>query len=101
MSEEKRMYKLLLAVGLMTMLSGCGDDGIYGNYVSPQYGVRLDIQKDVIKFKDGVFNVKSWDETQKPIYIARTQNKDLGSWSFKIEKVDGGVVYQGVKFKKD
>ncbi|EAA7679874.1 hypothetical protein CHT23_001697, partial [Salmonella enterica subsp. houtenae serovar 48:z4,z32:-] len=70
-------------------------------YVSPQYGVKLDINKDVIKFKNGVFNVKDWDESQKPIYVAKTQNKDLGSWSFRIEKVDGGVVYQGVKFTKD
>lgn len=95
------MRKFMLAAGLATLLAGCGDDGIYGNYVSPQYGVRLDIQKDVIKFKDGVFNVKSWDESQKPIYIARTQNKDLGSWNFKIEKVNDGIIYQGVKFKRD
>ncbi|MGK2888203.1 MAG: hypothetical protein ACSLEN_01030 [Candidatus Malihini olakiniferum] len=73
------MRKLMIVVGLVTLLSDCGDDSIYGKYVSPQYGVRLNIQKDVIKFKDGVFNVKSWDESYKPIYIARTQNKDLGS----------------------
>jgi len=96
------MRKLLAVgvLGLASLLSGCGDS-IYGEYVNEQYGVRLDIEKDVIKFKDGVFNVKSWDETQKPVYIARTQNKDLGSWTFKIEKVKQGVVYQGVIFKKD
>ncbi|MCC3735919.1 hypothetical protein LLS47_23755 [Rouxiella badensis] len=97
------MRKLLAVgvLGLASVLSGCGDSGIYGEYVNEQYSVRLDIEKDVIKFKDGVFNVKSWDETQKPVYIARTQNKDLGSWTFKIEKVKQGVVYQGVIFKKD
>lgn len=61
----------------------------------------LMIQKDVIKFRDGVFTVKSWDESKKPIYIAKTQNKNLGSWTFKIEKVKDGVVYQGAVFKKD
>ena len=95
------MRKILLAVGFATLLSGCGDVGIYGNYVNPQYGVRLDIQKDVIKFRDGVFNVKAWDESQKPIYIAKTQNKDMGSWTFRIEKIKDGVVYQGAVFKKD
>ncbi|HAO9857766.1 TPA: hypothetical protein IRP05_003339 [Escherichia coli O25b:H4-ST131] len=95
------MRKLMLAAGLAVLLSGCGDDGIYGNYVSPQYGVKLDINKDVIKFRDGVFTVKSWDESQKPLYIAKTQNKDLGSWTFKIEKVKDGVIYQGAIFKKD
>ncbi|EPF5079374.1 lipoprotein [Yersinia enterocolitica] len=95
--------KILVAAALFASLSlsGCGDKGIYGEYVNEQYGVRLDIQKDVIKFKDGVFNVKSWDESQKPVYIARTQNVDLGSWTFKFEKVKQGVVYQGVIFKKD
>ncbi|ECE0915063.1 hypothetical protein OJ325_004560 [Salmonella enterica] len=95
------MRKLMLAAGLAVLLSGCGDDGIYGNYVSPQYGVKLDINKDVIKFRDSVFTVKSWDESQKPLYIAKTQNKDLGSWTFKIEKVKDGVIYQGAIFKKD
>ncbi|EOW9997166.1 hypothetical protein ACO2E8_001298 [Yersinia enterocolitica] len=95
------MRKLMLATGLVVLLSGCGDDGIYGNYVNQQYGVRLDIQKDVIKFRNGVFTVKSWDESKKPVYIARTQNKDLSSWTFIIEKVKGGVVYQGAVFKKD
>ena len=95
------MRKLMLATGLVVLLSGCGDDGIYGNYVNQQYGVRLDIQKDVIKFRNGVFTVKSWDESKKPVYIARTQNKDLSSWTFKIEKVKSGVVYQGAVFKKD
>ncbi|MEN4912821.1 lipoprotein [Erwinia amylovora] len=45
------MRKLVLATGLALLLSGCGDDGIYGNYINQQYGVRLDIHKDVIKFK--------------------------------------------------
>lgn len=94
------MRKFMLAAGLAVLLSGCGDDGIYGNYVNQQYGVRLDVQKDVIKFRNGVFTVKSWDESQKPVYIARTQNKDLGSWTFKIEKVKGGVVYQGAVLRK-
>ncbi|MCA4113773.1 hypothetical protein LDY77_24955, partial [Serratia marcescens] len=44
---------------------------------------------------------KIWDESKKPVYIARTQNKDLGSWTFKIEKVKQGVVYQGAVFEKD
>lgn len=95
------MRKLMLAAGLAVLLSGCSDAGIYGNYVNQQFGVRLDIQKDVIKFRNGVFTVKSWDESKKPVYIARTQNKDLGSWTFKIEKVKDGVVYQGAVFKKD
>lgn len=95
------MRKLMMVAGLVTLLSGCGDDGIYGNYVNQQYGVRLDVQKDVIKFRNGVFTVKSWDESKKPIYTAKTQNKDLGSWTFKIEKVKDGVVYQGAVFKKD
>ncbi|MFM1503090.1 hypothetical protein WFO67_04795 [Yersinia enterocolitica] len=95
------MCNFLFVVGLAALLSGCSDNGIYGSYESPQYGVRLDIQKDVIKFKDGVFTVKSWDESQKPVYVAKTQNKDLGAWTFKIEKVNGGIIYQGVKFKKD
>ncbi|EHW7011942.1 hypothetical protein K2U42_004486 [Salmonella enterica] len=97
------MKKLLAVcvIGLASFLAGCGDDGIYGNYVNKQYGVRLDVQKDVIKFRDGVFNVKEWDESKKPVYIARTQNKDLGSWTFKIEKVKQGVVYQGAVFEKD
>ncbi|EFT2849814.1 hypothetical protein KZT46_004397 [Escherichia coli] len=95
------MRKLMMVAGLAVLLSGCGDDGIYGNYVNQQYGVRLDIQKDVIKFRNGVFTVKGWDESQKPVYIARTQNKDLGTWTFKIEKVKDGVVYQGAIFKKD
>lgn len=95
------MHKFLVAAGLAALLSGCGDDGIYGNYVSPQYGVRLDIQKDEIKFRDSVFTVKSWDESQKPVYIAKTQSKDVGAWTFKIEKVKGGVVYLGAVFKKD
>ncbi|WJW93784.1 hypothetical protein QVH37_17615 [Enterobacter pseudoroggenkampii] len=95
------MRKLMMVAGLVTLLSGCGDDGIYGNYVNQQYGVRLDVQKDVIKFRNGVFTVKSWDESNKPIYIAKTQNKDLGSWTFKIEKVKDGVVYQGAVFKRN
>ncbi|EIS5756639.1 hypothetical protein LZ898_004676 [Salmonella enterica] len=97
------MKKLLAVcvIGLASFLSGCGDDGIYGNYVNKQYGVRLDIQKDVIKFRDGVFTVKSLDESKKPVYIAKTQNKDLGAWTFKIEKVKQGVIYQGVIFEKD
>ncbi|MJR82192.1 hypothetical protein DOA24_22530, partial [Salmonella enterica subsp. enterica] len=64
------MRKFMLVAGLAVLLAGCGDDGIYGNYVNQQFGVRLDIQKDVIKFRDGVFTVKSWDESKKPIYIA-------------------------------
>ncbi|MFP1722915.1 hypothetical protein [Lonsdalea quercina] len=95
------MRKFMLVAGLTVLLAGCGDDSIYGNYVNQQFGVRLDIQKDVIKFRDGVFTVKSWDESKKPIYIAKTQNKNLGSWTFKIEKVKDGVVYQGAVFKKD
>ncbi|EAA5357434.1 hypothetical protein E2L80_11670 [Salmonella enterica subsp. enterica serovar Virchow] len=95
------MRKFMLVAGLAVLLAGCGDDGIYGNYVNQQFGVRLDIQKDVIKFRDGVFTVKSWDKSKKPIYIAKTQNKNLGSWTFKIEKVKDGVVYQGAVFKKD
>ena len=93
------MKKLLAVcvIGLASFLSGCGDDGIYGK----QYGVKLDVQKDVIKFRDSVFTVKEWDESKKPVYIARTQNKDLGSWTFKIEKVKQGVVYQGAVFEKD
>lgn len=96
------MKKLLAVcvIGLASLLAGC-DDGIYGNYVNKQYGVRLDIQKDVIKFREGVFTVKSWDESQKPVYIAKTQNKDLGSWTFKIQKVKQGVVYQGAVFEKE
>lgn len=95
------MRKFMMVAGLVTLLSGCGDDGIYGNYVNQQYGVRLEVQKDVIKFRNGIFTVKSWDVSKKPIYIAKTQNKDLGSWTFKIEKVKDGVVYQGAVFKKD
>ncbi|MBJ5342648.1 hypothetical protein JGG10_23900, partial [Salmonella enterica subsp. enterica serovar Kastrup] len=54
------MKKLLAVcvIGLASFLTGCGDDGIYGSYVNKQYGVKLDVQKDVIKFRDGVFNVK-------------------------------------------
>ena len=55
------MRKFMLVAGLaalLTGLTGCGDDGIYGNYINQQYGVRLDIQKDVIKFRNGVFTVK-------------------------------------------
>ena len=48
------MRKFMLAAGLAAILSGCSDDGIYGKYVNQQFGVRLDIQKDVIKFRDGV-----------------------------------------------
>ncbi|HCX5831813.1 TPA: hypothetical protein OZV28_004887, partial [Escherichia coli] len=55
------MRKFMLVAGLAVLLAGCGDDGIYGNYTNQQYGVRLDIQKDVIKFRNGVFTVKSWD----------------------------------------
>ena len=95
------MRKFMLVAGLAVLLAGCGDDGIYGNYVNQQFGVRLDIQKDVIKFRDGVFTVKSWDESKKPIYIAKTQYKDLGSLTFKIEKVKDGIVYQGAVFEKD
>lgn len=95
------MRKFMMVAGLVTLLSGCGDDGICGNYVNQQFGVRLDVQKDVIKFRNGVFTVKSWDESNKPIYIAKTQNKDLGSWTFKIEKVKDGVVYQGAVFKRN
>ncbi|WP_368493928.1 hypothetical protein [Escherichia coli] len=97
------MKKLLAVcvIGLASFLTGCGDDGIYGSYVNKQYGVKLDVQKDVIKFRDGVFTVKEWDESKKPVYIARTENKNLGSWTFKIEKVKQGVVYQGAVFEKD
>ncbi|ELZ1648767.1 hypothetical protein STS98_004218 [Cronobacter sakazakii] len=95
------MRKLMLVAGLAAILSGCGDDSIYGNYVSPQYGVRLDIQKDVIKFKDMTYIVKSWDESKKPVYIAKTQMKGFGPWTFRIEKTKDGVVYQGAIFKKD
>ncbi|MFB9085980.1 hypothetical protein LU604_04840 [Erwinia tracheiphila] len=45
------MRKFMVAVGLTALLSGCGDDGVYGNYVNQQYGIKLDIQKDSIKFK--------------------------------------------------
>ncbi|HFO8483895.1 TPA: hypothetical protein ACHOXM_005068 [Escherichia coli] len=38
------MRKFMLAAGLAVLLSGCGDDGIYGNYVNQQYGVRLDVR---------------------------------------------------------
>lgn len=69
------MRKFMMAAGLAVLLTGCGDDDIYDNYVNPQYAVRFDIQKDVIKFRNGVFTVKSWDESQKPAYIARTQKK--------------------------
>jgi hypothetical protein len=80
----------MLVAGLAVLLAGCGDDGIYGNYVNQQFGVRLDIQKDVIKFRDGVFTVKSWDESKKPIYIAKTQNKisDLGLLKSKKSKME-------------
>ena len=67
-----------------------------------QYGAVLDVQKDVIKFRGESFPVKSWDESQKPTYIAKTQHSVVGSWTFKLEKTkDGGVIYQGTKFKKD
>ena len=95
-----KKFMAVAVIGMVSLLAGC-NDGIYGEYISKQYGVRLDIQKDVIKFKDSTFNVKSWDESQKPVYIAKTQNKDIGSWTFKIEKVKQGVVYQGVVFEKD
>ena len=95
-----KKFMAVAVIGMASLLTGC-NDGIYGEYISKQYGVRLDIQKDVIKFKDSTFNVKSWDESQKPVYIAKTQNNDIGSWTFKIEKVKQGVVYQGVVFEKD
>lgn len=95
------MRKLMMVAGLAVLLSGCGDDGIYGNYVNQQYGIRLDIQKDTIKFKGMTYSVKSWDESKKPVYIAKTQVEGVGPWNFKIEKVKGGVVYLGAVFKKD
>ena len=75
------MRKFMLVAGLAAILSGCGDDGIYGNYVNQQFGVRLDIQKDVIKFRDGVFTVKSWDESKKKI-------SDLGLLKSKKSKME-------------
>ncbi|EAM7553593.1 hypothetical protein FML58_27480 [Klebsiella pneumoniae] len=96
--------QILAAAALMATLalSGCGDDGIYGTYENAQYGAVLDVQKDVIKFRGESFPVKSWDESQKPTYIAKTQHSVVGSWTFKLEKTkDGGVIYQGTKFKKD
>ena len=95
-----KKFMAVAVIGMASLLGGC-NEGIYGEDSSKQDGVRLDIQKDVIKFKDSTFNVKSWDESQKPVYIAKTQNKDIGSWTFKIEKVKQGVMYQGVVFEKD
>lgn len=98
------MKKQILAAAALVAslaLSGCGDD-IYGTYENAQYCAVLDVQKDVIKFRGESFPVKSWDETKKPVYIARTQHSVVGSWTFKLEKTkDGGVIYQGTKFKKD
>lgn len=39
--------KKLMAVavlGVASLLAGC-NDGIYGEYINKQYGVRLDVQK--------------------------------------------------------
>ncbi|HEI8734382.1 TPA: hypothetical protein SLF76_004551, partial [Klebsiella pneumoniae] len=55
-----KKFMAVAVIGIASLLAGC-NDGIYGEYISKQYGVRLDIQKDVIKFKDSTFNVKSWD----------------------------------------
>ncbi|EAB4506729.1 hypothetical protein EE548_22980 [Salmonella enterica] len=96
--------QVLAAVALVASLtlSGCGDDGIYGTYENVQYDAVLDVQKDMIKFRGESFPVKAWDDSKKPLYIAKTQHAVIGSWTFKLEKTkDGGVIYQGTKFKKD
>ncbi|WP_396017093.1 hypothetical protein [Escherichia coli] len=84
------MRKFMLMAGLAVLLAGCGDDGIYGNYVNQQFGVRLDIQKDVIKFRDGIFTVKSWDESKNPSISPKRKTKisDLGLLKSKKSKME-------------
>ena len=90
----------MLVAGLAVLLGMGDDDGIYGNYVNQQYGVRLDIQKDVIKFRNGVLPLKAGMKAKKPNIYRQTQKKSR-LWTFKIEKSKGGIVYQGAIFKKD
>lgn len=91
----------IAVLGMASLLTGCGDDGIYGNYTNKAYGLNLKLKKDSISFKGKTYEVKTWDESNKPLYIAHTKINNSLNWDFKIKKVKGGVEYLNAKFEKE
>lgn len=92
------MRKFLWIVGLVVLLTGCGDDGIYGTWKSKSSGVVIKIEESNIKMP-GIGNVavQKWDvSNDKKEYVAHTSYITLD-----IEKTKNGIAIMGVEYERE
>ena len=92
------MRKILWIVGLIVLLTGCGDDGIYGTWKSKSSGVVIKIEENNIKMP-GIGNVavQKWDVSKdKKEYVAHTPYITLD-----IEKTKNGIAIMGVEYERE
>lgn len=91
------MRKLLWVVGLVTLLTGCGDDGIYGTWKNTSSGLVIKIEEKNIKMP-GIGNVavQKWDVSKdQKEYVAHTTYTTLD-----IEKTKNGIAIMGVEYER-
>ncbi|MGU9869935.1 MULTISPECIES: hypothetical protein [Kluyvera] len=92
------MRKLLWVVGLVALLSGCGDDGVYGTWKNAGTGLVIKIDEKNIKFP-GVGNlaVDKWDVSKdQQTYVAHTTYNNIS-----IEKSKGGIIIMGTEYQRE
>lgn len=92
------MRKILWIVGLVVLLTGCGDDGIYGTWKNKSSGVVIKIEESNIKMP-GIGNVavQKWDvSNDKKEYVAHTSYITLD-----IEKTKNGIAIMGVEYERE
>jgi len=97
------MKRLFMAAvfGVAFLLTGCGDDGIYGDYKNEQYGLILKISEKNIEFKGKTLAVESWSNNEKEKTYAARVNASGYKMNMRFVKKGNDVVYQGALFKAD
>ncbi|ECE0111541.1 hypothetical protein AVE81_005198 [Salmonella enterica subsp. diarizonae] len=92
------MRKLLWVVGLVTFLTACGDDGIYGTWKNTASGVVIKIEEKNIKMPGmGNVAVQKWDVSKdQKEYVAHTPYITLD-----IEKTKNGIAIMGVEYERE
>lgn len=97
------MKKLFMAavLGVVFLLAGCGDDGIYGDYKNEQYGLFLKISEKSIQFKGQTAAVESWSNNEKEKTYTAHINASGYKTNMRFVKKGNDVDYLGVLFKAD